>query len=118
MLRTREALDDTMKCSRFNPTSYREAGNPGDRGANLIWIFNIKLFQGYSLHPRCLLVLTGALVLDLASRDYFRRLSRMTAHRSDAETPSLRRILGVDPAASGTTVTAASSKTDGAETIG
>ena len=32
-----------------------------------------------------------------------RRLSRMTAHRSDAETPSLRRILGVDPAASGPT---------------
>jgi crossover junction endodeoxyribonuclease RuvC len=27
----------------------------------------------------------------------------MTAHRSDAETPSLRRILGVDPAASGPT---------------
>jgi len=32
-----------------------------------------------------------------------RRLSRMTAHRSDAESPSLRRILGVDPAASGPT---------------
>src|SRR5260370_28465740 len=32
-----------------------------------------------------------------------RRLSRMTAHRSDAETPSHRRILGVDPAASGPT---------------
>ena len=32
-----------------------------------------------------------------------RRLSRMTAHRSDTETPSLRRILGVDPAASGPT---------------
>ena len=32
-----------------------------------------------------------------------RRLSKMTAHRSDAETPNLRRILGVDPAASGPT---------------
>jgi len=32
-----------------------------------------------------------------------RRLSRMTVHRSNAESPALRRILGVDPAASGPT---------------
>ena len=32
-----------------------------------------------------------------------RRLSRMTAQRSDAQTSSLRRILGIDPAASGPT---------------
>ena len=32
-----------------------------------------------------------------------RKLSRMTGHHSDTETPTLRRILGVDPAASGPT---------------
>ena len=40
---------------------------------------------------------------DLARVIPCRRLSRMTANPSAAETPSLRRILGVDPAASGPT---------------
>jgi crossover junction endodeoxyribonuclease RuvC len=41
--------------------------------------------------------------IDLESVIPCRRLSKMTAHRSDAETPLLRRILGIDPAASGPT---------------
>jgi crossover junction endodeoxyribonuclease RuvC len=41
--------------------------------------------------------------IDLASVIHCRRLSKMTAHRSDVEIPVLRRILGVDPAASGPT---------------
>jgi crossover junction endodeoxyribonuclease RuvC len=40
---------------------------------------------------------------DLASVIPCRKLSRMPAHPNDAETASLRRILGVDPAASGPT---------------
>jgi len=40
---------------------------------------------------------------DLASVIPCRKLPKMTLHRSDSETPSVRRILGVDPAASGPT---------------
>jgi crossover junction endodeoxyribonuclease RuvC len=40
---------------------------------------------------------------DLARVIPCRKLSRMAANSSDAETPSLRRILGIDPAASGPT---------------
>ncbi len=49
----------------------------------------------------CLTILKG--LIDLASVIPCRKLSKMTAHRSDAEIQVLRRILGVDPAASGPT---------------